>query len=233
MTDEYGMLALAGPRSRDLLAKLTSATLDNDSFPWLTGQRIVVGGIDVIALRVSYVGELGWELFHPIRSMESLCSQLEEAGEEYGLGWFGSYAVNSMRLEKGYKGWGSELTTEITPVEADIERFVDYDSSFIGKQSVLARKSVKITTKLVLVFVNADDADCLGNEPALDGDRPMGIVCSGAFGHRTGLSLAYVYVEPEFADAGATFDIPILGMNRKATVLADAPYDPKNIRLRV
>ena len=233
VTDEYGMLALAGPRSRDLLAKLTTAALDNDNFPWLTGQRIVVGGIDVIALRVSYVGELGWELFHPIRSMESLCSQLEEAGEEYGLGWFGSYAVNSMRLEKGYKGWGSELTTEITPVEADIERFVDYDSSFIGKQSVLARKSENISTKLVLVSVNADDADCLGNEPALDGDRPMGIVCSGAFGHRTGLSLAYVYVEPEFADAGATFDIPILGMNRKATVLADAPYDPKNIRLRV
>ena len=231
-TDEYGMLAIAGPRSRDLLSKLTDSPLDNANFPWLTGQEIQVGGIDVIALRVSYVGELGWELYHPLDQMESLCNQLEEAGEEFGLGWFGSYAVNSMRLEKGYKGWGSELTTEITPVEADIERFVDNESSYIGKESVLARKAEGINTKLVLVSVDAGDADCMGNEPALDGDRPMGIVCSGSYGHRTGLSLAFVYVEPQFSEAGATFDIPILGDKRKATVLDNIPYDPKNLRLR-
>ena len=164
--------------------------------------------------------------------MESLFNQLEEAGEEFGLGWFGSYAVNSMRLEKGYKGWGSELTTEITPVEADIERFVDNESSYIGKESVLARKAEGINTKLVLVSVDAGDADCMGNEPALDGDRPMGIVCSGSYGHRTGLSLAFVYVEPQFSEAGSTFDIPILGDKRKATVLDNIPYDPKNLRLR-
>ena len=231
-TDEYGMLAIAGPRSRDLLSKLTDSPLDNANFPWLTGQEIQVGGIDVIALRVSYVGELGWELYHPLDQMESLCNQLEEAGEEFGLGWFGSYAVNSMRLEKGYKGWGSELTTEITPVEADIERFVDNESSYIGKESVLARKAEGINTKLVLVSVDAGDADCMGNEPALDGDRPMGIVCSGSYGHRTGLSLAFVYVEPQFSEAGSTFDIPILGDKRKATVLDNIPYDPKNLRLR-
>ena len=231
-TDEYGMLAIAGPRSRDLLSKLTESPLDNANFPWLTGQEIRVGGIDVIALRVSYVGELGWELYHPLDQMESLCNQLEEAGEEFGLGWFGSYAVNSMRLEKGYKGWGSELTTEITPVEADIERFVDNGSSYIGKESVLARKAEGINTKLVLVSVDAGDADCMGNEPALDGDRPMGIVCSGSYGHRTGLSLAFVYVEPKFSEAGSTFDIPILGDKRKATVLDNIPYDPKNLRLR-
>ena len=232
VTDGLGMLAIAGPKSRDLLSKLTDTALDNENFRWLTGQEIKVGGIEVIALRVSYVGELGWELYHPMDSMGLLCSQLEQAGEEYGLGWFGSYAVNSMRLEKGYKGWGSELTTEITPIEADIERFVDYESSFIGKESVLLRKSEGIQTKLVLVSVDADDADCLGNEPALDGDRPMGIVCSGAFGHRTGMSLAYVYVEPQFADAGATFEIPILGVRTTATVLESAPYDPGNLRLR-
>lgn len=232
VTDKLGMLAVAGPKSRDLLSKLTDTALDNDNFRWLTGREIKVGGIDVIALRVSYVGELGWELYHSMNSMESLCSQLEQAGEEYGLGWFGSYAVNCMRLEKGYKGWGSELTTEITPVEADIERFVDYESSFVGKQSVLARKSEGIKTKLVLVSVNVDDADCLGNEPALDGDRPMGIVCSGAFGHRTGVSLAFVYVEPQFARSGATFEVPILGVRRTATVLDLPPYDPQNVRLR-
>ncbi len=232
VTDQMGMLAVAGPNSRDLLAKLTDAGLGNREFRWLSGQEIEVAGIPVIALRVSYVGELGWELYHPIESMGLLADALEQAGEQFDVGWFGSYAVNCMRLEKGYKGWGSELTTEVTPVEADIERFVDYDSDFIGKNKVLERKSSEISTKLVLVSVDADDADCLGNEPALDGDRPMGIVCSGGFGHRTGLSLAYVYVEPRFSHASAVFDILIQGVRQKATVLADVPYDPDNLRLR-
>ncbi len=232
VTDRTGMIAVAGPRSRELLAKLTETDLGNSNFRWLTGQEIEVAGIPVTALRVSYVGELGWELYHPLESMSELAAALEDAGEEFGVGWFGSYAVNCMRLEKGYKGWGSELTTEITPVEADIERFVDYDSEFIGKDKVLERKDSEISTKLVLVSVDADDTDCLGNEPALDGDRPMGIVCSGGFGHRTGLSLAYVYVEPQFSVAGDTFEVLVQGERRIATVLADAPYDPKNERLR-
>ena len=164
--------------------------------------------------------------------MNELASALESAGEEFGVGWFGSYAVNCMRLEKGYKGWGSELTTEITPVEADIERFVDFESEFIGKNSVVERKKKDISTKLVLVSVDVDDADCLGNEPALDGDRPMGIVCSGGYGHRTGASLAFVYVEPQFSNPGARFEIPIMGVRRTATVLAQPPYDPQNQRLR-
>ncbi len=232
VTDAYGMLAVCGPRSRELLAKLTDADLGNDQFRWLTGKEIEVAGISVIALRVSYVGELGWEIYHPLDSMNELSQALESAGEEFGVGWFGSYAVNCMRLEKGYKGWGSELTTEITPVEANIERFVDYDGAFIGKDAVVERKNSTPATRLVLVSVDADDADCLGNEPALDGDRPMGIVCSGGYGHRTGLSLAYVYVEPRFSAAGTTFEIPILGVRRTATVLRDAPYDPQNERLR-
>ena len=232
VTDQTGMLAVAGPKSRDLLTKLTDEKLGNEEFRWLSGKEIEVAGVSVIALRVSYVGELGWELYHPINSMSELTSALESAGEEFGVGWFGSYAVNCMRLEKGYKGWGSELTTEITPVEADIERFVDFDSEFIGKNSVVERKNAEISTKLVLVSVDVDDADCLGNEPALDGDRPMGIVCSGGYGHRTRVSLAFVYVEPQFSNPGARFEIPIMGVRRTATVLAQPPYDPQNKRLR-
>lgn len=232
VTDQTGMLAIAGPKSRDLLTKLTDEKLGNEEFRWLSGKEIEVAGVSVIALRVSYVGELGWELYHPINSMSELASALESAGEEFGVGWFGSYAVNCMRLEKGYKGWGSELTTEITPVEADIERFVDFDSEFIGKNSVVKRKNTEISTKLVLVSVDVDDADCLGNEPALDGDRPMGIVCSGGYGYRTGVSLAFVYVEPQFSEAGSTFEIPVLGIRRTAKVLANAPYDPANEKLK-
>ena len=198
----------------------------------MTGKEIEIAGIPAIVLRVSYTGELGWELYHPIDSMGHLCSSIWSAGEQHGIGWFGTYAVNSMRLEKGYKAWGSELTTEITPVEADIERFVDGSKEFIGKQATEQRKKDGISTKLVLAQIDANDADCLGNEPALDGDRVMGVVCSGAYGHRTGMSLAYVYVEPEFSSPGDTFHIPVLGSRRSATVLKEPPYDPQNERLR-
>lgn len=232
VTDQMGVISVAGPNSRAVLKKLTDADLDSASFPWLTSQQIEVAGVSVIAMRVSYVGELGWELYHPIESMAELCERLETAGEEFHIGWFGSYAMNAMRLEKGYKGWGSELTTEITPVEAGIERFVRYEKEFIGKEAVLQRKEQGVETTMVLVSVDADDADCLGNEPAMDGDRPMGIVCSGGYGHRTQMSLALVYVEPSFARPGSTFEIPILGRRRVATVLEAPPYDPDNERLR-
>ncbi len=232
VTDSIGVLSIVGPKSREVLSKVTDADLSNDSFPWLSAQRIAVADISVLALRVSYVGELGWELYHPIESMERLCAELQAAGQAHSMGWFGLYAMNSMRLEKGYKGWGSELTTEITPVEAGIERFVRYDKPFIGRDKVIERRDGGISTSLVLVSVAADHADCLGNEPALDGDRPMGIVCSGSYGHRTKTSLAYVYVEPQFADSGSTFDISILGKRCCATVLDEPPFDPGNERLR-
>ena len=232
LTDRMALLSVTGPKAREVLSAVTDTDLGNQSFPWLTGQGIEIAGVSAYALRVSYVGELGWEIYHSIESMNEICSKLEEAGEEHGMVWFGSYAMNSLRLEKGYKGWGSELTTEITPVEADIERFVRYDKPFIGRDKVLERKKNGIDTKLVLVSVDVDDADCLGNEPALDIDRPMGIVCSGGFGHRTNLSLAFVYVEPRFSEPGSTFEIPVLGVRRKATVLAEPPYDPENQRLK-
>ena len=232
VTDTMGMLAVAGPYARKVLQPLTAESLDNDSFRWLTGKEIEIAGIPAIALRVSYTGELGWELYHPIDSMSHLCSSIWSAGEQHEIGWFGTYAVNSMRLEKGYKAWGSELTTEITPVEADIERFVDGSKEFIGKQATEQRKKDGISMKLVLAQIDADDADCLGNEPAMDGDRVMGVVCSGAYGHRTGMSLAYVYVEPKFSSPGDTFHIPVLGSRRLATVLKEPPYDPQNERLR-
>ncbi|MFP6744994.1 MAG: FAD-dependent oxidoreductase, partial [Alphaproteobacteria bacterium] len=115
ISDDYGMLVLTGPRAREVLAKLTDAGLDNDAFPWLTGREIDVAGVPCIALRVSYVGELGWELHHPIDRMTELYDALVAAGEPHRMVHFGAYAMNTMRIEKGYKAWGGELTTEITP----------------------------------------------------------------------------------------------------------------------
>ncbi len=232
VTDDYGLLAVTGPRSRDLLAKLTGVDLTNGAFRWLTAREIEVAGVPVRALRVSYVGELGWELHHPLDRMAELYAAIQEAGAEYGIVDFGSYAMNVMRIEKAYKAWGVELTTEITPVEADIERFVDYGKDFKGKTATLARRDADLDMFLVYCEVDAGDADCLGNEPAYDGDRMIGISTSGAWGHTVGRSLAFVYVDPEFRAPGSTFDVAILGERRRATVLADAAHDPANRRLR-
>jgi len=129
---------LSGPRSRDVLAKLTDSDLSNEAFRWMRAKTIKVSGISVRALRVSYVGELGWELHHPIEKMEALYDSLMEAGVEYGIANFGTYAMNSLRMEKAYKGWGSELTTEITPIEAGLERFVDFSKSFLGREAAIS-----------------------------------------------------------------------------------------------
>ena len=233
VTHDYGVLVLAGPRSRDVLAKLCNEDLGNASFPWLRGKEIDVAGIPVRALRISYVGELGWELHHAIAQMEALYDAIMAAGEEYGIANFGTYAVNAMRMEKAYKAWGAELTTEITMVEADMDRFVDFDKDeFIGRDATFARKKQGIETKLVYVSVDTDDADPAGNEPVFDGDRVIGVTTGGAYGFSVGKSLAFAYVEPGYASPGSAFDISILGSRRRATVLDRPAYDPGNQRLR-
>ena len=238
ISNDYGVLVLSGPKSRDVLTKLTDSDLSNEAFRWMRAKTIKVSGITVRALRVSYVGELGWELHHPIEKMEALYDSLMEAGVEYGIANFGTYAMNSLRMEKAYKGWGSELTTEITPVEAGLERFVDFSKCFLGREAALSRKLLGVNTKLVYVSVKTSDSDCLGNEPVLGpestviGGNIIGVTTSGAYGHTVGQSLAFAYVQPQYTEPGTQFDIRILGKNCPATVLKDAVYDPGNLRLR-
>jgi dimethylglycine dehydrogenase len=191
-----------------------------------------VSGIQTLALRVSYAGELGWELHFPMENMSALYDILMEEGSVFGIANFGTYAMNSLRMEKAYKGWGSELTTEITPIEAGLERFVDFSKTFIGRESTLSRKLLGINTKLVYLEVDVDDSDCLGNEPVLDGEQIIGVTTSGAYGHTVGKSLAFAYVQPQYTHSGTEFEIRILGRNCSAIVLKEAAYDPLNLRLR-
>jgi dimethylglycine dehydrogenase len=232
LTNDFGVLVISGPRSRDVLSKLTDADLSNEAFRWMSGKSIEVSGIPVRALRVSYVGELGWELHHPLAKMETLYDALMDSGAEYGIANFGTYAMNSLRMEKAYKGWGVELTTEITPMEAGLERFVDFSKCFLGREATLSRKLLGITTKLVYVSVETSDSDCLGNEPVLDGEQIIGVTTSGAYGHSVKQSLAFAYVKPQYAEPGTKFEIRLLGQKHFATVLKDAAYDPQNLRLR-
>ena len=232
VTDQRGLHAVTGPDSRDLLQRISDADLSNEAFRWLTAQEIEVAGVPCLALRVSYVGELGWELHHPMNRSSELYSAIHQAGAALGLVDFGSYAMNVMRIEKAYKAMGSELTTEITPVEADIQRFVDWSKDFKGRAAASGRHDTDLATICVYGRMDADDADCRGNEPIYSGDRMIGLTTSGTFGHSVGDSLFFAYVEPEFAEPGSMFEIQIMDKRRSANVLAEPAWDPRSERLR-
>ena len=231
VSQQRGVLVLSGPRSREVLSRLTDAPLGNDEFGWLRGREIQIAGQPVRALRVSYVGELGWELHPLIEALPALYDAVWDAGREFGIANYGLYAVNSMRIEKGYKAWGSELTNELNMLEADMSRFIDFEKTkFIGKTAT--RGQAPRPFKIVYAEVAASDADARGGEPVLDRDRCIGVVTSGAYGHRVNKSLAFACVAPEFAAPRSRFDVLIQGDRRAATVLGAAAFDPENLRMR-
>jgi len=233
ISDQRGVLVLAGPRARDVLQPLTDTRLDNASFPWLSGREITVAGIELIALRVNYVGELGWELHAPMECMSELYDALWEQGQPYAIGNFGLYAVNSLRMEKGYRGWGAELTNEVTMLDADMERFIRFDKpDFTGRQATLDQQAQGLTMKLVYFSVDSNDSDVRGGEPVFDGETCIGVTTSGAWGHCVGKGLGFAYVDPPHAAPGSKFNIELLGDSCEATVLAEPAHDPGNKRLR-
>ena len=233
VTDDYGVLVLSGPNSREVLSELTDVGLTNeDGFTWMSAREITVAGVPVRALRVSYVGELGWELHVSMSQMKPLYDALMKAGEGHGIKNFGTYALNALRMEKAYKAWGSELTTEISLVEADMLRFARKGGGYIGADVVEQKRRDGVATYLVYCAVEAADADVMGNEPVYAGDKVIGITTSGAYGHCVEQSLAFAYVDPGYDAPGSVFDIEILGERRRARVLAEAAWDPRNERLR-
>ena len=233
VTEDFGCLVLAGPLARDVLGAATEADLSNGSFPWLTAQKITVAGVGVRALRVNYVGELGWELHCPMAGMPAVFDAVMDAGRAHGLRLFGSYAMNSLRMEKAYRAWGGELTNEITMVEADMERFVRFDKAFVGRAATLASKQQGPRILLAYLEVDAGDSDCRGNEPVYRDGRLVGVTTGGAYGFTVGKSLTFAYLEPRLVTEGAEFDIDILGESRKARIIAQPAYDPTNARLKV
>ncbi|MEM7250055.1 MAG: FAD-dependent oxidoreductase [Pseudomonadota bacterium] len=232
VTDDVGVLAITGPRSRDLLSQLTNQSLSNDVFPWLSAQRLDVAGVDCLALRVSYVGELGWELHMPRDAMPEVYDALMNVGAEAGLRDFGTYAMNSLRLEKGYRAMGSELTNEVTLVEADMLRFARFDKAFVGRESTETVRESGPSTRLVYMEVDATKAHAFGNEPVYQGDDVVGVSTSGGYGYAVQKSLAFAYVNPSLATPGQRLEIELQGERRPATVLDDALWDPSNERMR-
>jgi dimethylglycine dehydrogenase len=233
VTDNLGVLVLAGPRARDVLSRATTLDVGNSAFRWLTCKIAAVAGApNVRMLRVNYVGELGWELHVPMQQMAHVYDALMMAGARHGISLFGTYAMNSLRMEKAYRSWGAELTSEVTMIEADMERFVDFDKDFIGKAGTLDSKRNGPRTLLAYMEVDATDADCLGNEPVFCEERLAGVTTSGAYGFAVRKSLAFAYLEPAIARAGREFGIMIRGEKRAARIIAQPAWDPANDRPR-
>ena len=231
VTDRRGVLVLAGPRARSVLARLTDAPLDNGAFRWLTAKEIDIAGMPVRALRVNYVGELGWELHPAMEHMEALYDALVEAGAEHGIRDFGLYAVNSLRLEKAYRGWGAELTNEVTLIDAAMERFIKFDKGdFVGREATLQQRHRAL--QLIYFSLDPGNADIQGGEPIFAGEECVGVTTSGGYGHRVGRSLGFGYVPPALAGPGNALTVEVLGQRRQVTVREDAIYDPANRRLR-
>ncbi len=232
VSSEYGCIVLAGPRARAVLSQGTNADLGNDAFRWLKAREITVFGAACRALRVSYTGELGWELHVPMARMLDVYDGLWEAGRAHGIADFGSHALNSLRMEKAYRG-GTELTNEVGLLEADMERFIAIDKGdFIGREATLARRERGIRWKLAYLAVDATDADCLGGEVVFSNGRAVGVTSAGARGYVSGKSLAFAYVEPASARPGAALDVMLLGERRGTRVLAEPVWDPANARPR-
>jgi len=233
VTKDYGVLVLAGPKSRKVLSQLTSQNLNNNDFPWLKGKEILINKIPVRALRVNYVGELGWELHHPMSQMELLYDSIYEAGKKENIINFGTYAVNSLRMEKAYRGWGAELTGEISLVEAGMDRFFNLKkkNNFFGAKALQKKIQSGVDIKIVYLEVDADNADARGNEPVYHNNKIVGVVTSGGYGFRTKKSLAFAYVKSNLA-SGGNLEIEIQGQRRKTKILDKVVYDPDNQKLR-
>ncbi len=233
MTNQWGVLVLAGPRARDILRKLTRTDLSSNAFRWLTGKKISVGNASAYGMRVNFVGELGWELHHPIEQQNTIFDHIMKAGEEFGIRPFGIRAMDAMRLEKSYRLIPRELSIEYSAYESGLDRFIKPDKAFIGRDRLVKRHENGDDWSFVTMEVHdIIDADARGSEPIRKNGKLVGRATSGGYGWRLGKSLVLAMVRPELAAIGNEMEIDILGNRHRTTIIEESPFDPGNERLR-
>ncbi len=231
LSDDWGILTVAGPRARDVLAPLTQASLGNAEFGWLKAREITVAGIPLIAMRLSFSGELAWELHAPNAQLGALWDALWAQGQPHGITPFGSKALEMMRMEKAYRG-GHELANDASPLHTDQMRFVKLDKNFTGRDALLRRAEIGEKSVIAHLDIAAPELDVLGGEAVFLNGIKVGSVSSGGYGPVTGKSLAFAFVKPEAARPGTMLEVTIFGEMQSATVLEKAVLDPENLRLR-
>jgi dimethylglycine dehydrogenase len=234
LTNQIGVLVLAGPKARELMQRVSEADFSNAAFPWLSGQQINVGLAPSLAVRVNFVGELGWELHHPMEYQNHIFDALMKAGVDLGLKPFGIRAMDSLRLEKSYRLVGTELSIEYAPFESGLHRFIKMDKeNFTGKEALVAWQEKGFTNAFVTMEVHdVTDADALGSNPIFKDGEAIGRATGGGYGWRLKKSLVLGLVRPDLAEVGTELEIEILGKRYKTTVIEESPYDPTNEKIR-
>ena len=237
VTSKFGVFAIAGPKSRDVLAEIISdadpkTALSNKRFPWLSARQIELGMCPVNAIRVAYTGELGWELHHPMEMQNYLFDLLEKAGSKHGMKLVGARAQNWLRQEKSYRAFGNELGRDATPAEADLPRFIDLNKDFHGKDQMQA---IGIRSTCVTLLIDGpDDADPWGREAlyARDGTR-VGRLTSGGYSVAFNKSIGMGYVPQSHAAVGTKLQVKMQNKLWSAEIVEDSPYDPANSKIRM
>ena len=234
ITNQVGVLVVAGPKSRELLERVSDDDFSNEVFPWLSGKQIKIGCAETLAIRVNFVGELGWELHSPIEVQNHIFDALMEAGGDLNLKPFGIRAMDSLRIEKSYKLIGTELSIEYAGYESGIGRFIHPNKgSFIGRDSLVEWREKGFENTFVTMEVHdVKDADALGNNPIYSNGKVVGRATGGNYGFRVQKSLALGMVGPEYSEAGTKLQMDILGTMHDVTVIPESPYDPENQRLK-
>jgi len=227
LSTEWSALSLNGPRARDVLAACTDADLSNKAFRWLSAQEITVAGHTIWAFRMSYAGELGWEFHMPSTACLDVYDALWAAGQPHGIADYGSFAMNVLRMEKGFKGAG-ELTNEVTLAEADVLRFAREDKEYLGKDKTLNADSLPwICAYLEIEADGVEDGH--GGEAVRVNGQVVGSTASVAYGHTVGKILAFAYIKPEAATPGTDVEVLIAGAPRKGRILSEPAYDPQSL----
>ena len=229
VTDQIAALGIAGPNSRALLNALSGGAFDD--FPFMTSKQVEIGRVACKAIRISFSGELGWELHCPMLNQKALFDALMAEGARHGLVLMGGRAMGMLRLEKGYRSRGHEMTTEITPHAASLERFCSTKKDYIGRSVVDAEREASPTKRFVTLVVDAAAPPCWGTEPVLRGDTLLGYVTSGGMGWRTGKMLAVAWIDTSGVAVGDVLQVQVLLNTYDAQVVADPVYDPENTRL--
>jgi 4-methylaminobutanoate oxidase (formaldehyde-forming) len=239
VTSAMGVLSVMGPRARELLQSLTPNDLSDAAFPFATSQTIELWYALVHAARITYVGELGWELYVPTEFMQGVYDELASSGKRYGLVHAGYHALNSLRIEKAYRHWGHDITDEDTPLEAGLGFAVKWDKpgGFIGRDALLRQKQSGLLKRLVQFKLKSPEPLLYHNEPIWHGDAIVGFIRSGMYGHSLGAAVGLGYVT---AGGGAPvgtvgtddYEIEVAGIRYPATASLRPLYDPKSERIK-
>jgi 4-methylaminobutanoate oxidase (formaldehyde-forming) len=232
VTSGYACLGLWGPAARDILQPLTATPIGKEAFPFMTAQQLAVGSVPCLALRVTYVGELGWELYCPSEFGQRLWDTIWESGHDRGLLAGGYKAVESLRLEKGYRAWGSDISPESDPYQAGLGFCVKLDKGeFIGRSALLKKRESPADTRLACLVLEDPRSVTLGSEPVRIAGKVAGRVTSGGYGYAVKKSIAYAYV-PSTAAIGTSVEVEIFGTWVPGEIAKDPLYDPRGDKIR-